>query len=33
MAAAVVTLARLGSTAGVAETTYCIGNCACGQDL
>jgi DNA-binding beta-propeller fold protein YncE len=32
-AAAAVALARLGLTAGVAETTYCIGNCACGHEL
>ncbi|RJX50197.1 hypothetical protein DP106_06360 [Halonotius pteroides] len=28
-----VTLARLGLAASTAETTYCIGNCACGHTL
>jgi hypothetical protein len=26
-------MARLGVTAGETETTYCIGNCACGHRL
>jgi len=32
-AAAAVALARLGLTATRAETTYCIGKCACGHEL
>jgi DNA-binding beta-propeller fold protein YncE len=28
-----VAMARLGLTAGTTETTYCIGNCACGHRL
>jgi len=28
-----VTMARVGTTAGTMETTYCIGNCACGHRL
>jgi len=28
-----VAMARVGLAAGPAETTYCIGNCACGHDL
>ncbi|MFB6300817.1 MAG: hypothetical protein ABEH65_11195 [Halobacteriales archaeon] len=31
--AAVLTLARLGITTNSVETTYCIGNCACGHEL
>ncbi|WP_411799631.1 hypothetical protein [Halonotius sp. F2-221B] len=32
-AAAAVALARLGLAASTAETTYCIGKCACGHEL
>jgi len=32
-AAMSVALARLGMTAETADTTYCIGNCACGHQL
>jgi len=31
--AAAVALARLGLAASTAETTYCIGKCACGHEL
>ena len=30
---AAVAMARLGLSATAAETTYCIGNCACGHEL
>lgn len=33
MSAAAVALARLGLAASTAETTYCIGKCACGHEL
>jgi len=32
-AAVALTMARLGISAEQTETTYCIGNCACGHRL